>query len=126
MLRILIVEDNKDMSMILAKRLQHEGFAIEAISDGYALLGAIRDGMEPDAIILDLMLPGRSGIELLNTIMNKWKAAKIFIFSAHSEYEKRHTLKEYNISGYVCKSDGIDKLIEMIKVELKGSGENGR
>lgn len=126
MLRILIVEDNKDMSMILAKRLQHEGFATEAISDGYALLGSIRDGLEPDAIILDLMLPGRSGIELLNTIINKWKAAKIFIFSAHSEYEKRHTLKEYNISGYVCKSDGIDKLIEIIKVELKGSGENGR
>lgn len=119
MLKILIVEDNKDLSMILAKRLQHEGFAVDAIADGYALLGSIRDGMEPDAIVLDLMLPGRSGIELLNTIITKWKATKIFIFSAHSEYEKRHALKEYNISGYVCKSDGIDKLIEMIKAELK-------
>jgi DNA-binding response OmpR family regulator len=126
MIRILIVEDNKDMTMILAKRLEHEGFAVDAVADGYALLSLLRDGMEPDALVLDLMIPGRSGLELLNTVITKWKATKVFIFSAHSEYEKRCTLKEYNISGYICKSDGIDKLIEMIKSELKGSDENGR
>ena len=121
MIRILVVEDNKDLNAILVKRLQYEGYIVDSLSDGYALLTYLRDGVEPDAVILDLMLPGRSGIELLNTIITVWKSAKIFIFSAHSEYEKRHTLKGFNIAGYICKTDGSDKLISLIKIEFKGS-----
>ena len=123
MLKILVVEDNKDLNTILVKRLEHEGFSVGSLVDGYALLSHLMDGEEPDAVILDLMLPGRSGLELLNTMVSKWKKARIFIFSAHSEYEKRHMLRECNISGYICKSDGIDKLIEKIKAEFEESGE---
>jgi DNA-binding response OmpR family regulator len=97
---------------------------VDSLADGYALLSRLKDGEEPDAVVLDLMLPGRSGLELLNTMVSKWKRTRIFIFSAHSEYEKRHVLKERNISGYICKSDGIDKLIEKIKAEFEQSEDS--
>lgn len=116
----MVVEDNRDLNTILVKRLEHEGFTVESLFDGYALLSRLKEGKEPDAIVLDLMLPGRSGLELLNTMITKWNSVKIFIFSAHSEYEKRHILKEHQISAYICKSDGIDKLIEKIKAEFEG------
>jgi two-component system, OmpR family, copper resistance phosphate regulon response regulator CusR len=124
MIKILVVEDNKDLNMILVKRLEHEGFLVDSLTDGYALLGRLKDGEEPDAVILDLMLPGRSGLELLNTIVSRWSKTRVFIFSAHSQYEKRHILKDHQISGYICKSDGIDKLIEKIKFEFEEPGDN--
>lgn len=121
MKKILVVEDNKDLSNILIKRLEVEGFSVDLVETGYALLGYLKDKEEPDAVVLDLMLPERSGVELLSTVTNKWTRARIFIFSAHSEYEERHVLRRYNLSGYICKSDGIGKLIAAIKMKLSGS-----
>ncbi len=121
MKRILIVEDNKDLSSMLKRRLEHTGFSVDIIEDGYALLGSLRTGTEPDAVVLDLMLPGRSGVELLGSLTSTWKAVKIYIFSAHPEFQERHGLKNYDIAGYFMKSDGMDKLVTAISDDLEGS-----
>jgi len=120
MKKILIVEDNKFLSAILKKRLEYDGFSVDLVEDGYALLGYLKTGKEPDAIVLDLMIPGRSGIELLGTLTSTWSMTKIYIFSAHPEYQERHGLKNYDIAGYFSKSDGMDKLIDAIKEDLEG------
>jgi DNA-binding response OmpR family regulator len=119
MKKILVAEDNKDLNMILVKRLEASGFEVVSVESGYALIAHLRVGSEPDAVILDLMLPGRSGVELLSAIAETWQKAKVFIFSAYSEYGERHILKNYSISGYFCKSDGMDKLVAAIQAELK-------
>ena len=93
---------------------------MELVEDGYALLGHLKTGIEPDAVVLDLMLPGRSGIELLGTLTSAWSMTKIYIFSAHSEYQERHGLKNYDIAGYFSKSDGMDNLIDVIREDLEG------
>lgn len=120
MKKILVVEDNKDLSSILKKRLEYDGFFVDLVQDGYALLGYLKTKDSPDAVILDLMLPGRSGVELLGTLTSTWSAAKIYIFSAHPEYLERYGLKNYDIAGYFLKSDGMDKLIDAIKGDLEG------
>lgn len=120
MKRILIVEDNKDLSSILKRRLEHSGFSVDLIEDGYTLLGNLRSAEEPDAVILDLMLPGRSGVELLGSLTSRWKTTKIYIFSAHPEFQERHGLKNYDIAGYFLKSDGMDKLITAVQEDLEG------
>lgn len=126
MKKILVVEDNIDLNEILKRRLESSGFTVDAVESGYAVLSYLKSGKVPDAVILDLMLPGRSGLELLDTLVTSWAATKIFIFSAHSEHEERHTLKNYGISGYFCKSDGIDKLIDAIRAELEGSDQENQ
>ena len=120
MKRILIVEDNKDLRDMLKRRLEHDGFAVDVAGDGYMLLGTLRTGKEPDAVVLDLMLPGRSGVELLGSLTSTWKTTKIYIFSAHPEYQERHGLKNYDIAGYFLKSDGMDNLIKAIQEDLEG------
>jgi len=114
---VLIAEDNQDIRIILAKRLENNGFAVKIADDGYAVLGYLRKNQKPDIVILDLFLPERSGIELLDSLKNKWPDTKIFVYSAHAEFESRLHLFKDHICGFFIKSDGIDKLVEAIKKE---------
>lgn len=114
MRKVLVVEDNQDISAILRKRLEDNLFEVDIVESGYDLLIYLNASSEPDAVILDLMLPGKSGIELLYGLKCKWSSSKVFIFTAYSRYEHEDSFKGY-ISGFFCKSDGMDKLIEAIK-----------
>ena len=115
MKKVLIVEDNKDVSTILKKKLEIHGFSVDLAEGGYAVLGYVRDSSMPHAIILDIILPERSGTDLLYTLKNKWPDTKIFIYSAYPEYEEK--LEEY-ATGFFLKTDGMDNLIEAIKKEV--------
>lgn len=115
--KVLIVDDNQELCSILKCRLEHGGFAVETLKDGYALLGYLRGESAPDVLVLDLMMPGKSGIDLLYGVKSKWPDVKIFIFSGFSEYKEKEELKEY-ISGFFCKPDDSSRLIETIQREL--------
>lgn len=123
MKKILVAEDNKDLNMILVKRLEADGFSVDSVESGYALMAHLKVGAAPDAIILDLMLPGRSGMELLGIIMETWVKTKVFVFSAYANLGERQILKNYSIAGYFSKSDGMDILISAIKSELAAPEE---
>lgn len=117
MKKILIVEDNEDICTILRKRLEKIGFSVDVAGSGYSLLGYLRDAREPDIVILDLVLPERSGVELLCSIKSKWQYSRVYIFSAHEEYKEKEILQEY-ISGFFLKSEGMEKLIKALKKKL--------
>ena len=114
MKKVLIVEDNEDISAILKKRLEDNNFSVDILDSGYALLGHLRNSREPDGVILDLILPGRNGMELLYGLKSKWRETKVFIFSAHSQYKEKDYFEDY-ICGFFCKSEGMTKLIDAIK-----------
>jgi len=114
---VLIAEDNRDIRTILKERLEKDGFTVMIANGGYAVLGYLRKNQKPDFIILDLLLPERSGIELLDSLKSKWPDTKIFIYSAHTEFEGRLRLFKEHISGFFIKTDGFDKLIDAIKKE---------
>jgi DNA-binding NtrC family response regulator len=116
--KILIVEDNQDIVFILRRRLENIGFSVDAAENGYSVLGYLKNDLTPDAIILDLILPQRNGIELLCSIKSKWPETKVFIFTAHSEYEEQMPLYEKYINGFFCKSEGMDRLMEAVQKEL--------
>jgi DNA-binding NtrC family response regulator len=118
--KILIVEDNKEIIQVLQKRLEDQGFSVSVAEGGYAVLGALRNDDAPNVVILDLMIPERSGIELLCSIKNKWPETKIFIFSAHDEYKRKMDLYKDYIVAFFSKTDGMENLIEAIKAQIEG------
>lgn len=63
--RILVVEDDEDLRAFVAGRLRRAGYAVEAVGDGTAAWTALTAADPPDAVILDLMLPGIGGYGLL-------------------------------------------------------------
>ncbi len=116
--KILVVEDNKTLSSILKLRLEKDGFLVDIVSEGIALLAYLRDHGEPDAVVLDLFIPERSGIELLDTLFNKWKKAKIFIYTAQINLKSK-CLQYPTVCCFFNKSDDIQDLIAAIKKELR-------
>ena len=116
MKKILVIEDNKDISDILKTRLEHQGFSVDTARGGYAVLEYMHGSEMPDAIVLDLVLPERSGEELLASLKSKWQDTKVFIYSGHEKYEGK--FKEC-ISGFFLKTNGIDKLINAIMKEIQ-------
>ncbi len=115
MKKILIVEDEQDISKILKARLESEGFSVDTVEGGFSALGYLKKKSAPNAIVLDLVLPERSGIELLGSFHSVWPDTKIFIYTAHTEYEERPYYYEKYIGGFFRKSDGMDKLVRRIK-----------
>ena len=63
-MRILIVEDQRDLNEIIARKLRNENYSVDACFDGEDALDYIR-GAEYDAVVLDIMLPGITGIGVL-------------------------------------------------------------
>ena len=114
---ILVVDDNQDICAILKRRFEANGFSVQCVNGGLSLLRCLKDEAEPQALVLDMVLPGRSGIDLLYSVRSKWKDVKVFIFSAYDKYEREESIQVY-INGFFCKGDGVNNLIEAIKKEI--------
>ncbi|MCX6934896.1 MAG: response regulator [Verrucomicrobia bacterium] len=116
--KILVVEDNKTLSSILKQRLEIDGFSVDIVGGGFALLAYLRDGKEPDAVILDLFIPEKSGLELLDSLNNKWKNTKIFVYTAQANL-KAICLRYPTVCRFFTKTEDMQFLIEAIKDELR-------
>ena len=118
MKHILLVEDNADIRKILTKRLSDKGFSVETACTGYEVLGCLRTKNLPDIVILDILLPEMSGIELLGALKSKWPETKIFVFTAYPEYREKTPIEDH-IDGFFSKLE-MDRLIEAIDQESSG------
>lgn len=115
--KVLVVEDDEDVATVLTKQLAMEAYAVTRVGSGLEALSCLcKKENEPHALILDLMLPGRSGVELLNAVKSMWPLTKIFIFSAHEEYA--HLFPKGEIEGFFPKTKGVDKLLAALRHSL--------
>ena len=83
-MRILIVEDERRLSSFLKKGFEAEAMAVDIAADGVQGSALARAG-EYDAIVLDLMLPGKDGLEVLRELRAAGKRTPILILSARGE-----------------------------------------
>jgi len=116
--KILIVEDNNTLGSILKQRLEKDGFSVDIVGGGFALLAYLRDAEEPDAVILDLFIPEKSGLELLDSLVNKWGKSKIFIYTAQVNL-KSTCLRYPAVCSFFKKTEDMQSLIDAIKEELR-------
>ncbi|MFD0942862.1 response regulator transcription factor [Savagea faecisuis] len=111
---ILIVEDDIYISDMVANRLQREGFhVLKAFSGTEALL--VLASQQPDLILLDLMLPGLSGEEVLPKIQQ----TPVIIMSAKAEVNDKVQLLLNGAADYVTKPFHLEELVARITVQLR-------
>ena len=121
---IYIIEDEPDIRETLAYNLTQEGFIVSEFSDAESCLKEI-NRKNPDLVILDLMLPGMSGLDLCKSIRNDIdsKHLAIIMLTAKGEEVDRIIGFELGADDYVTKPFSIRELILRVKVILKKHGQ---
>jgi DNA-binding response OmpR family regulator len=119
---ILLVEDEKKIRDMLSKHLRQEGFRVALATDGIEALQIWQD-IKPDLIVLDLMLPGLSGWEVLKRIRQKNNTPVIVLTARADEVDKLLGL-ELGADDYVTKPFSPRELALRIKAVLRRSHPN--
>ena len=115
--KILIVEDNKDLSAVYQSRLELEGFETRLEEDGEKALATVTEFC-PDLIILDVMMPQISGFDVLDILKNteKTKDIKIILLTALSQLQDKDHAAKLGADDYFVKSEtDLDDIISCIR-----------
>lgn len=126
---ILIVEDDQDMCSALSTLIGDTGATIRTAGDGNAAL-EVADEFHPDLIVLDAMLPKRSGFLVLEKLKgaNKKKGAKPYVIMITGNAGKRHQTwaESLGVDGYLNKPFRMERLMDSVgKLLTESNGSNG-
>ncbi len=115
--RILIVEDEARLARLLADYLIASGFSADTISDGREVVSWVKS-YHPDLIVLDLMLPGRDGLELCKDI-RAFSHVPIIMATARVEEIDRLLGLELGADDYICKPYSPREVVARVKAVLR-------
>lgn len=119
---ILVVEDEEKIARVLELELEFEGYSVTKAADGIDGLEAYRTG-KWDLILLDVMLPGMSGIDLLRRIRANDPYTKIIMLTAKGTVEDKVSGLDLGANDYITKPFQIEELLARIRAALR-AGKN--
>ena len=117
---ILIVEDEEKIALVLADYLHQAGFETWRLTDGLEVVRWVKEH-KPRLIILDLMLPGRSGLEVCKEVRS-FSAIPIIMTTAKVEEIDRLLGLELGADDYICKPFSPREVVARVKTVLRRSG----
>jgi two-component system response regulator BaeR len=118
--KVLLVEDEGKLATLMADYLKQAGFAPAILADGLAVVPWIREH-SPKLIILDLMLPGRDGLDICREIRS-FSSVPIIITTARVEEIDRLLGLELGADDYICKPFSPREVVARVKTVLRRSG----
>ncbi len=116
--RILVIEDEPSLSMAIRDELEFEGFKASVVEDGTAGLDRIVAGT-PDLVILDLMLPGKSGFEICREVRGRGMHTPIIMLTARAQEVDRVRGLELGADDYVIKPFSLAELVARVRAVLR-------
>ncbi len=122
-MRLLIVEDEKRLNQIISKSFEKEGFCVDSCFDGEEALSFIEAG-EYDAIIMDIMMPKMSGMEVLQIIRNHGNSTPVLLLTAKDAVSDRVTGLDAGADDYLIKPFAFEELLARVRVMLRKSAGN--
>jgi DNA-binding response OmpR family regulator len=115
--RVLIVEDDAALSQVVCDILVFEGFEVELVTDGDLAVTRAAQFM-PDLVLLDLMLPGRSGFDLCEILRRGGRAGVIILTARGQKADKVRGLS-LGADDYVTKPFDVDELLARIRAVIR-------
>lgn len=120
---ILIVEDDNDISQMLKELLQQNGYETAQAFSGTEALFYIEKEC-PAAMILDLMLPGMNGEEVLGKMKKEYPGIAVIISSARDDIQTRIAMLRAGADDYMIKPFDTEELLARLEAVLRRSGKN--
>ena len=121
--KILVIEDDEKLARMIELELVHEEYEVEKAGDGISGLKAAEEG-EYDLILLDVMLPGMSGIEVLRRL-RKSKDVPVILLTARDETVDKVLGLDSGADDYVTKPFVIEELLARIRTQTRKRQKDG-
>jgi DNA-binding response OmpR family regulator len=119
-MRILVIEDEARIQAFLARGLEAEGYTVVAAGDGREGLG-LATGARWDLVVLDLLLPGLNGLQVLQELHRAKPELPVVILSARGDLQTKLRGFELGATDYLAKPFSLDELLARIRVRLRGA-----
>lgn len=120
-MRLLLVEDEKDLAMIIKQGLEEEGYIVETAHDGEEGL-YMAENFSADVIILDIMLPVMDGLTILNTIRKKGITTPVLLLTARDAIVDKITGLDTGADDYLTKPFDFAELLARVRSLLRRKG----
>ncbi len=121
-LRILIVDDEDELVSALEERLYLRGFQAKGVTTGEDALGYLVDE-ECDVVLLDVKMPGLSGLEVIKRIKEKTPSPQVILLTGHSSAQDAERGMGLGAFDYLMKPIKIDELIRVLRSAGARNGE---
>jgi DNA-binding response OmpR family regulator len=122
-MRILLVEDEVKVGSFVRRALEEERYAVDLCDEGGQAIECARTGAY-DLVILDIMLPGLSGLEVLRQLRKDGLKMPVLILTARSSVEAKVRGLDFGADDYLTKPFAIEELLARVRALLRrGSGE---
>lgn len=122
-MRILVVEDEKNLNNVLRKQLESQGYSVDSCLDGKEAQGYM-EMTEYDVIVLDIMLPGMSGMELLRWARNNEIQSQIIMLTARDSIDDRVKGLDQGADDYMTKPFAFEELLARIRMLIRKKAGN--
>ena len=117
-MRLLVAEDQKDLNDIITKTLTRNHYTVDSCFDGQEALDYL-DMAEYDAVILDIMMPKKNGLEVLKSLRASGNAVPVLLLTARDSISDRVTGLDAGADDYLVKPFAFEELLARIRVMLR-------
>ncbi len=117
-MRVLLVEDERDAALMLAKGLREHSFAVDIAEDGPSALEKIHENTY-DLVLLDLMLPGMDGLDVCRQIRREGAVLPVLMLTARDAVSARISGLDSGADDYLCKPFDFQELLARIRALLR-------
>src|SRR5947208_11719362 len=127
--KILVVDDERAVRESLRRALELEGYEIELAADGREALERLEAEAQPDAVILDVLMPGVDGLEVCRRLRRSGSRLPVLMLTARDAVENRVAGLDARADDYVTKPFALEELLARIRALLRrttngdGAGE---
>lgn len=120
-MRLLVVEDQQDLNEIIVRKLKSEGYAVDACTDGKDALDYI-EMTDYDGIVLDIMLPGITGLGILKKMRASGNHTPVLLLTALGSIEDRVAGLDAGADDYLIKPFDFDELLARVRAVTRRKG----
>jgi heavy metal response regulator len=124
LMRLLVVEDEKKVAGFVKKGLEEEGYAVDWAQDGDEGLAMALDGVH-DLVILDVNLPGRDGLSILQELRNKRVSTPVLLLTVRATLEDKVLGLDSGADDYLTKPFAFQELVARVRALLRRQADSG-
>jgi DNA-binding response OmpR family regulator len=122
-MKVLVVEDEKQIASFIRKGLEEQGFTVEVCFDGNDGYSRVTS-QQYDAVVLDIMLPGRDGLSILKNLRKQKNAVPVVLLTARSELDERLEGLNLGADDYLTKPFYVEELVARLHAVTRRAAGN--